>query len=47
MKFVCLLLESELQVTEVTEYNGTDASINYIIYINYSHTYFTSGNYHR
>ena len=36
MKFVCLLHESELQVTELTEYKGTDTSIRYI---NYSDTY--------
>ena len=43
MKFVCLLHESELQVTEVTEYNGTDTSVRhiFIIYINITqmHTY--------
>ena len=32
MKFVCLLHESELQVTELTEYKGTDTSIRHIIY---------------
>ena len=41
MKFVCLLHESELQVTELTEYKSTDTSTRYtcIIYINYSDTY--------
>ena len=39
MKFVCLLHESELQVTELTEYKGTDTTIRHIIYINYSDTY--------
>ena len=41
MKFVCFLHESELQVTELTEYKGTDTSIRHIciIYINYSDTY--------
>ena len=41
MKFVCLLHESELQVTELTEYNGTYTSVRHIciIYINYSDTY--------
>ena len=39
MKFVCLLHESELQATELTEYNGTYTSIRHIIYINYSDTY--------
>ena len=39
MKFVCLLHESELQVTELTEYNGAYTSIRYIICINYSVTY--------
>ena len=39
MKFVCLLHESELQVTELTEYKGTDTSVRHIVTINYSHTY--------
>ena len=40
MKFVCLLHDkSEVQVTKVTEYKGTDTSIRHIIYINYSHTH--------
>ena len=41
MKFVCFLHESELQVTELTEYKSTDTSIRHIciIYINYSDTY--------
>ena len=39
MKFVCLLHESELQVTELTEYKGTYTLIRHTIYINYSDTY--------
>ena len=39
MKFVCLLHESELQVTEVIEYKGTYTSIGHIVYINYSDIY--------
>ena len=39
MKFVCLFHESELQVTELTEYKDRDTSIWHIIYINYSDTY--------
>ena len=39
MKFVCLLHENELQVTELTEYKGTYTSIRHIIYINYSDTF--------
>ena len=41
MKFVCLLHESELQVTELIEYKGTYTSVRHIciIYINYSDTY--------
>ena len=31
--------ESELQVTELTEYKDTDTSIRHIIYINYLDTY--------
>ena len=40
MKFECLLHESELQATELTEYKGTDTSIRHIciIYINYLDT---------
>ena len=39
MKFVCLLHEGELHVTELMEYKGTDTTIRHIIYINYSDTY--------
>ena len=39
MKFVCLLHESKLQITELTEYKGTDTSIRHVIYINYPDTY--------
>ena len=39
MKFVCLRHESELQVTELTEYKGAYTSIRHIIYIKYSNTY--------
>ena len=39
MKFVFWLHESELQVTELTEYKGAYTSIWHIIYINYSDTY--------
>ena len=34
-----MLHESELQVTELAEYKGTDTSIRLIIYINYLDTY--------
>ena len=47
MKSVCLLHESELQDTELTEYKGSATSIRHIIYINcldtYSHQIATTG----
>ena len=40
MKFVCLLHESELQITELTEYKGTDTSVRHIVnLITHIHTY--------
>ena len=44
MKFVCLLHESELQVTELTEYKNTYISIRHIIYSDtYLHQIATTG----
>ena len=39
MKFVCLLHESESQVTKLTEYKGTDTSVRHSVNINYSYIY--------